>query len=62
MPEPAPIDLARSRFPRTPDEDRDELQDYAEHLDRLRRAVRGEKLRGVEIAVTFDPRGSGAGD
>lgn len=56
MSDPAPIDVVRSRYPMAPDEDQAELQDYAEHLGHLRRALRTEALRGTGMAVTFDPR------
>ena len=56
MSDPAPIDVVRARFPLTPDQDRAELEDHADHHGRLRSSLRTEDLRGTEIAVTFDPR------
>lgn len=56
MPERDPIETVRSRFPSTPAEDAAELQEYGQHLARLRDQMRAEDLNGLEIAVTFDPR------
>lgn len=57
MPDIAPIEVVRSRFPSTPADDAAELQKHAQHLGRLRDRLRVEDLHGLEIAVTFDPRG-----
>lgn len=59
MPDISSIDVVRSRFPSTPANDAAELKAHAQHLGRLRDQLRVEDLRGLEIAVTFDPRGGG---
>lgn len=62
MPDIAPIDVVRRRFPSAPDDDVAELQKHAEYLGRLRDRLRVKDLHGLEIAVTFDPRGGEAHD
>ncbi|GAA1306311.1 hypothetical protein [Brachybacterium tyrofermentans] len=58
MPEPTPLDVVRSRFPRTPDADAPALRAHAGHLARLRDRLPEDGLRGTEPATTFDPRGT----
>ncbi len=57
MPEPAPLDVVRSRFPHAASSDEAELQTYAQYLNSLRGRVLKQDLHRVEVAVTFDPRG-----
>lgn len=60
MPDPAPMDVVRSRYPLAPAEDEAGLREYAEHLGALRDRLRIEDLQGIEIAVTFDARWGGS--
>lgn len=60
MSEPVPIDVVRSRYPFAPDQDEAGLREHAEELERRRSSLGTEDLRGIEIAVTFDPRRSGS--
>lgn len=56
MPDPAPIDVVRARYPLTPDEDAAALQAHADHLAALHERLRPEQIRDVEPAMIFDAR------
>ena len=60
MPEPSPLDVVRSRFPRTPDADADALLAHAEHLARLRDSLTRGQSAGRGARRHFRPRGTGS--